>query len=996
MLIGGIMKHIIALILIALPLMLFGFTTVSGDVSGQTWSTGTYFVENYIYVEANSTLTIDEGVVVKFKNNELLIIRGTLIATGTEINPIYFTSIDDDSVGEIISIENGSDGMPVPGDWDGIDLNGYQDEHQGIGEFDWVIVRYGGKHWGNADANVHFNHSTSGHFINSVSEHCVDQAIKISSCSPDITDSIMRFSENQGIYANNFSGTLNGNTVYDNGSHGIEIDGQSYPVVDYNQCEDNDGYGILLDYIKLTSVVGNIGSSNTMNAIALSGEIEADFELSPSPDYPFVINDLIIVHEDVVFTIYPGSILKVEDDKCIEVHGTLFANGTEENRVVFTSIKDDSYIGDTNGDGDATLPEAADWSGIYLDGMNDTYQGIGEFDWVIVRYGGRHWSGAEANVAFFFSESGHFNNSISEYSVDPALRTHECSIDITNSVFRYSDNEGIRCNNFNGLISGNLVTDNGSHGIKVGQYCTPTLNNNTCNYNDGYGIYLDYIIITSMFGNTGYGNSMNGIAMSGIIEEHTILPNNGDYPYIFNSNVTVTSGNNLLIQHGAVVKIDTGNGLIVDGSVIIDGTASQPVIFTSIMDDSYCGDTNNDGDATTPTPGCWKGIHVDGRMPDDEGIGEFDWAIIRYGGQHWGEVEAGIKFNEAESGYVNNCIFEYIEDAALKVQSCSIEVNNSTFRYSQDRGIHFIESNSLVRGCTVESNAGVGIDIDGISDVNLGNNDLLDMGLNTIRGNDETDGLQIRNDNQNQINAYYNIWDYSTVSEIDAVIYDDEEDSWRGQVMFDPWFIGTIAVDLVTDSSLDFETVSGTDEITLPVTIQNIGNAPLEIWEVTVNDDAFEFEYDDTELPPTEQLTINVTFDPSIDGDYSAQLSIYNNSNNNPQIDIELIGTGLNVGNDDIVNPNQLTFAASNYPNPFNPTTCIKYTIKERAKTTLKVYNIKGRLVNTLVNDMKDAGKHEVIWNGIDHNNKHVASGVYFYRLQSSNDCLTKKMILMK
>ena len=80
-----------------------------------------------------------------------------------------------------------------------------------------------------------------------------------------------------------------------------------------------------------------------------------------------------------------------------------------------------------------------------------------------------------------------------------------------------------------------------------------------------------------------------------------------------------------------------------------------------------------------------------------------------------------------------------------------------------------------------------------------------------------------------------------------------------------------------------------------------------------------------------------------------------------------------------------------NYPNPFNPSTHINYALHNDGFVSLKVYNIYGQEVTTLVDDFKEAGSHEVILNASD-----LASGVYFYRLVASGYSFTKKMVLMK
>ena len=100
------------------------------------------------------------------------------------------------------------------------------------------------------------------------------------------------------------------------------------------------------------------------------------------------------------------------------------------------------------------------------------------------------------------------------------------------------------------------------------------------------------------------------------------------------------------------------------------------------------------------------------------------------------------------------------------------------------------------------------------------------------------------------------------------------------------------------------------------------------------------------------------------------------------------------VSTEDIIITN--TKLGNNYPNPFNPITNIAYSIKEIGNVTLEVYNLKGQLVKTLVNEVIESGNHIATWNGTDNSNKPVSSGVYLYKMKSGNYISTKKMILMK
>jgi len=85
-----------------------------------------------------------------------------------------------------------------------------------------------------------------------------------------------------------------------------------------------------------------------------------------------------------------------------------------------------------------------------------------------------------------------------------------------------------------------------------------------------------------------------------------------------------------------------------------------------------------------------------------------------------------------------------------------------------------------------------------------------------------------------------------------------------------------------------------------------------------------------------------------------------------------------------------------NYPNPFNPVTRINYDIPFSGKVTLIIYNLLGREVTTLVNDLQQPGRYSLIWNGYDKNNRMVSSGLYFYHLTTPEYQKTKKMMLIK
>jgi len=110
---------------------------------------------------------------------------------------------------------------------------------------------------------------------------------------------------------------------------------------------------------------------------------------------------------------------------------------------------------------------------------------------------------------------------------------------------------------------------------------------------------------------------------------------------------------------------------------------------------------------------------------------------------------------------------------------------------------------------------------------------------------------------------------------------------------------------------------------------------------------------------------------------------------------LNVTGTGI------IENIPTVTELQGNYPNPFNPSTNIKFSLKAESKVSLDIYNIRGQRVKTLVDDEMQAGYHSVVWNGTDQSGKHVSSGVYFTKFGTAEEdngkyTSVKKIILLK
>jgi flagellar hook assembly protein FlgD len=110
---------------------------------------------------------------------------------------------------------------------------------------------------------------------------------------------------------------------------------------------------------------------------------------------------------------------------------------------------------------------------------------------------------------------------------------------------------------------------------------------------------------------------------------------------------------------------------------------------------------------------------------------------------------------------------------------------------------------------------------------------------------------------------------------------------------------------------------------------------------------------------------------------------------------VRLVGEA--VGVEENINTLPANFELkNNYPNPFNPTTNIEFSIAKSDYTTLKVYSVTGELVKTLVNSEISAGTHKVVFNGKDNSGNELTSGMYIYELKSGTNISANKMFLIK
>jgi PKD repeat protein len=420
----------------------------------------------------------------------------------------------------------------------------------------------------------------------------------------------------------------------------------------------------------------------------------------------------------------------------LKIYGTLNAIGTASDSIIFTSFYDDAHGGDLNGDGSATTPTKGDWTYILLAGSG-TNQGIGNMDYCSVLYAGS----SSAAVSFISPDEGYFTNSLVQYCDNHGVYAQTAVLNLNNSTFN----------------------DNGGDGIYAIGTSELQINDCAFNNNDGYAARLYGINITTYSSNTGSSNGIDAFGIAGNIDQDITLSENAcGFPYVLIGEVLLSADYTMTIPAGEVIKC-LGNyaGLTIYGTLNAIGTASasDSIIFTSLYDDTNGGDLNGDGSATTPAKGDWVYIRMNG-SGTDQGIGNMDYCSVLYGGSS----TAAVFFNRSDEGYFTNSLVQYSDTKGLYIYYSAITLRKNTFQDNDSYGVYIL----------------------GTPVPDLGQNIFNKVGLNTFINNDGGN-YQLYNASSLDINAWYNDWGYYTASEIDAHIYDDNENAGYGEVFFNPW-----------------------------------------------------------------------------------------------------------------------------------------------------------------------------------------------------------------
>ena len=353
-----------------MPFNLYNGIGVTGSLSSNvTWGNNLpYIVIGTLTLEINTSLTLQPETVIKFQSAAKMVINGQLISQGAEGHPVFMTSIKDDAVGGDTN-NNGTANSPAKGDWDSISFTATS----GTSVFNYVVMRYGGS--SSSTGMLYFNGGSPSSTTNLVIQGSLYRGVYCINASPYLES--VSITENTVGFYNATSGypTIMFSNICGNSSYGVQNANTSFtmtatdnwwgsatgPTHSSNPGGTGDTVSNYVSFLPYaTSPVGVLSGAlpapwPAPNPTTVSGTITVNTTWTLA-NSPYLVTDTVTVNPGIILTIEPGVVVKFYAGKNLVINGALTAIGTTENRIIFTSIKDDNVAGDSNYDGTATWP----------------------------------------------------------------------------------------------------------------------------------------------------------------------------------------------------------------------------------------------------------------------------------------------------------------------------------------------------------------------------------------------------------------------------------------------------------------------------------------------------------------------------------------------------------------------------------------------------------------------------------------------------------------
>ena len=524
--------------------------TLSGYMYLPTFPLPYVFTTGYDFtVTATGKLEIGPNNIIKFANRFL--VYGELKAEAATGETILFTSANDDNAGG--NTTGVAPDVPKVGSWGGILFDGAASSVSSLKNCE---LRFGGK-------------SNRGIII-------VDNQ-----ASPTIENCNLK-----------------------NSYYGFELQRGAKPVLKNNNIGASQVVPLAMTLDCNPTMQNNVfsTSNNQYDAIGILPStlsydahiIKRDFISIPNVTY--LLLGTVINPEGKTLTIDPGIVIKAKaayDQICN--FGTLKAIGTATEKIIFTSVHDDSCgnPADTGSDGNTGVPAAGNWSGIYFGNTTTT---ASELNHCVIKYAINYNIGSSYN-----------GGAVSMQNASPVIRNTKISMTTYGIAAIQASNP---------TIQDVTIETTSSVPVAVSMTANPAFTNLT--YNNAA------IHAIGIFSET--------IGVSGTLLKKT-LAGYDNITYYLLGDITIASGTNVTVDAGVVIKLlGASRAIFVDGGFKIAGTASEPVIFTSVNDDSYGNpkDTRMDGNTVTPRFGDWSAIVY--RATSNDAFNEINHAKLLYGG----------------------------------------------------------------------------------------------------------------------------------------------------------------------------------------------------------------------------------------------------------------------------------------------------------------------------------------------------------------------------
>jgi len=369
--------------------------------------------------------------------------------------------------------------------------------------------------------------------------------------------------------------------VRDGAGDAFALANNSYPSLTNCSALDNGGKAWdNVPAIALPGMTDNVASGNAIDCVWITtSSLSSNLTLSNNQMVggAFHWSTNLSINNGATLTCDPGTVVKFVGARQVVVNGTLLCNGTQAAPVVFTDDADDSVAGDTNKDG-ASVGATGSWYNLDFRANSDN----SVLTHTHVRYSG----------------TGNYN----------AIQMSQADITMDRCVVRdgAGDAFALANNSFPSITECEAYDQGGRAFDNVPIAAVPGLTHNVADGNLLDCIYIGTAVVTGQL-RLGTESMVGGAFHIG-------------------TNLTIANGGELAVDQGCVVKWAGARQLIVNGTLDLNGTHYEPIVFTHDADDSIAGDTNKDG-PSTGSPGAWYNIDI-----RSNAVTRFENVLVRYCG----------------------------------------------------------------------------------------------------------------------------------------------------------------------------------------------------------------------------------------------------------------------------------------------------------------------------------------------------------------------------